>query len=439
MSFARILGLLVLFAFSCNFQDTESGEVVDEGRSSSDYEVLTYDGVWCWFSDPRAIYYKGDKEQIYFGYINSRGDVMIGARDELTKGTSHFTLHDSLEVDDHNVPAILFLPDGKMLAFYNEHNGDVFMRKSKMPEDISQWEEERVISKSDDKYRYTYVNPVRLEEEGGRIYLFGRKVGPTRSFADWWHYYKYSDDDGESWSEDVIYLDNEGRVNPPYLKLVTDHESRIDFLFTDGHPKIGSDVSVFHMYYEDGIFKQTSGEQLAQRDEMPIPIKRVDKIYDAGKTNIRGWIWDLALDQHRNPIVTYARFPHENDHRYHYAFWKDGSWQDEEICRSGGAMPALRQGDVVREAHYSGGIVLDHSDPNNVYLSRDVYGNFEIEHRSRNNDGSWASEFLTTASMENNVRPYVVYNSPIEKPMVLWMHGDYNHYTKYSTKILMKE
>ena len=36
-------------------------------------EALTDDGVWCWFSDPRAIYHRGEKEKIYFGSINTKG------------------------------------------------------------------------------------------------------------------------------------------------------------------------------------------------------------------------------------------------------------------------------------------------------------------------------------------------------------------------------
>jgi len=286
-------------------------------------ELLTRDGAWCWFSDPRAVYYRGGKEQIYFGYINSIGDVCIGSKDLESRQLKQFVLHDTLEVDDHNVPSILMLPDGKLLAFYTEHNGNVYLRKSANQEDISSWEEARIIASETEHYNYCYSNPVQLTEEKGRIYLIGRKVGPTRSFDNWWQYMKYSDDEGQTWSDDIVLLDNQGRKNPPYLKVATDHQSRIDFLFTDGHPKIGSDVSVYHMYYDQGVFFQTNGDTLAAMDQLPIPIASVNKIYDASKTNIRAWIWDIVLDGGQ-PVITYARYPTADDHIYHYAYWQNG-------------------------------------------------------------------------------------------------------------------
>jgi len=397
---------------------------------------LVEDGVWCWFSDPRAIYHKGEKRQMYFGYINQRGDVCIGAKGFDSGKSDAFILHDSLEIDDHNVPSILVLPSGQLLAFYNEHNGNVFLRKSVHPEDVSAWHEEQIIAQETDDYNYTYTNPVRLEDEKGRIYVIGRKVGPTRSFEHWWPYMKYSDDEGTTWSEDIILLDNQGRKNPPYLKVATDHKSRIHFLFTDGHPKIGPDVSVFHMYYEGNAFYQTNGERIAKIDQLPIAINSVSKVYDASQSNIRAWIWDIALKE-GNPVITYARYPTEGDHIYHYAYWQGNQWVDHQVVNSGSWMVSLRQHDKVREAHYSGGIVLDHSNPDHIYLSRDLKGKFEIEHRILHSDGTWSSSPITNNSSTNNVRPYVVEYSPQGQATLLWMHGVYRHYTEYDMGIRM--
>lgn len=406
-------------------------------QPSGDYELLVADGAWCWFSDPRAIYHRGQNERVYFGFINRRGDVCVGSKDLDAGRVESFILHDSLQIDDHNVPSILILPDGRLLTFYNEHNGHVFMRKSKNPEDISAWEDEKIVCRKSAEYNYTYTNPVQLRDEGGRIYLIGRKVGPSRSFEHWWQYFKYSDDEGRTWSDDFILLDNEGRVNPPYLKVTTDHRARIDFLFTDGHPKIGPDVSVYHMYYQNDTFYQTNGSVITTRVQLPIPVRSVQKVYDAVPTQIRAWIWDIALKDGR-PVVTYGRFPSEADHIYHYAYWQNDRWVDHEIVNSGSWMASLRQGDVVHEAHYSGGIVLDHQDPTRIYLSRDISGKFEIEHRRLLPGGRWEASLVTEHSPVNNMRPYVVYHSPPERPILLWMSGHYRHYTEYETGIRMK-
>lgn len=405
-------------------------------EAQTESEILSDDGVWCWFSDPRAIYHKGEREQIYFGFINRSGDVMIGAKNLQTGTIDTFVLHDSLEVDDHNVPSILILPDFRIMVFYNEHNGDVFMRKSKYAEDIRSWEEEKIVCHESAQYRYCYSNPVMLQKENNRIYLIGRKVGPTSSFEHWWHYLKYSDDEGESWSSENILLDNEGRKNPPYLKVATDHQTRIDFLFTDGHPKIGPDVSTFHMYFEHDSFFQTNGEFIRSIAGLPVPIQSVDKVYDAAPGQIRSWIWDIVL-KNGIPYITYARYPNEHNHIYHYAYWKQDHWQDYEVVNSGSWMPSLRQGDIVREAHYSGGIVLDPLHPEHVYLSRDISGKFEIEHREFQSGTLWKSELLTNDSNKNNVRPYVVYGAPEDRRFLMWMKGEYRHYTEFDMQLIL--
>src|SRR5690606_35934998 len=127
-------------------------------RAGTAYPIVADDAAWCWFSDPRAVYHAGVHKQVYFGYINSAGDVMIGATDLQTHAVDSFVLHEKLEVDDHNVPSILILPDDHLLAFYTEHNGRFFMRKSKQPGDIRAWEEERVIPFGGD--RITYSHPM---------------------------------------------------------------------------------------------------------------------------------------------------------------------------------------------------------------------------------------------------------------------------------------
>src|SRR5699024_10122418 len=82
-------------------------KTASKAKSASDYEVVAKDAAWCWFSDPRAVYYKGKKEQIYYGYINSSGDVMIGSKSVNDSVIHTAVLHKDLDKDDHAVPSIL--------------------------------------------------------------------------------------------------------------------------------------------------------------------------------------------------------------------------------------------------------------------------------------------------------------------------------------------
>lgn len=397
------------------------------------------DAAWCWFSDPRAIYHKGNQEKIYYGYINSKGDVKVRSYDLKTAIEEDFTLHEKLQIDDHNVPSFLILPDGKLLAFYSHHNGNIFMRKSKEAESISAWEDEEILLKGNNLYRYCYVNPVMLSEENNRIYLFGRNIvrNKVATYSQTRIYCLYSDDYGKTWSDEINILDNDGRDSRPYVKYATDHKSRIDFLFTDGHPRDG-DVSVYHMYYKDGAFWQTNGQAIGAFANAPVKIKTVNKVYDAELEHIRAWVWDIASDKRNNPVITYTRYPSEMDHQYYYAKWTGVKWEHMKIADAGNYITIIKPGKTVREHHYSGGIVLDHQHPDIVYLSKKNDGKFELEKRKIGRDGKQKIYPITTSSAKDQLRPYVVNKGKKGPPILFWMSGDYYHYTDYDTKLNLK-
>jgi hypothetical protein len=396
---------------------------------AQNYTLVAKDASWCWYSDPRALYHSGKSEKVYFTYINSKGDVMISARDQKTKAISNFVLHEKLQVDDHNVPSILFLPDGKILTFYTEHNGRLFMRKSKNAEDISAWEKERVIPFGGKKI--TYSHPIMLKGENSRIFMFWRG-------SDWRPTLSYSDDLGETWSNSIPLIENKNANNRPYIKVCSDNQNRIDFAFTDGHPGNEPTNSVYHLYYEKGNFYQTNGKLIKSINQLPISPNEANKVYDATTSKIRAWISDIALDKNNKPILVYTRYPEETDHRYHYANWDGKQWQDEELTKAGPSMCVVPAGVKNTEPFYSGGISIDHQDPSNVYLAKKSQEFFELEHWKKNGK-KWTSERLTSNSKENNYRPYVVSNYPGQKPIVLWMTGNYQHYTKFNTDLRMNE
>jgi hypothetical protein len=422
MKKSLFLLFIVLFSFS-GIATAQFGL-----SKSPDASIIARDGAWCWFSDPRAVYHKGSRERIYFGYINSQGDVVISARDMKTKAVETFVLHEKLQVDDHNVPAILFLPDGSLLAFYTEHNGRSFMRRSKQAEDISAWEKEEVLPFGS---RVTYAHPVMLAEENNRIYLFWRG-------GDWRPTFSYSDNGGRSWAAGQALIDGRGleKSHRPYLKVASDGKKRIDFAFTDGHPNAEAANSVYHVYYQSGHFYQSNGALLGTVKELPLKHAAIHKVYDATGSKARAWIADIALDKKNRPVLVYARFPSVSDHRYHYAAWNGKAWDDQEICPAGGWMPQTPAGKKETEEYYSGGLSLDHARPENVLLARQENGRFEIERWTKKGK-SWNIQAVTKNSDQNNVRPYVVDNYEGSQPLVLWMKGPYEHYTRFHTQLYL--
>lgn len=415
-------------------------DAVSQQYNADNYPIVAKDASWCWFSDPRAIYHKGRKEAVYFGYVTSKGDVMVRSLNVKTGRTDEFTLHKELEIDDHDVPSFLFLPDGNILTFYCHHNGNIFMRKTKSPEDITAWEEERILLEKKSPDLYCYMNPVMLSEENNRIYLFGRNIVREKGerYSRTKIYCIYSDDYGKTWSEKVNLLDNSGRDTPQYVKYTSDNKSRIDFLFTNGHPKQGADISVHHMYYTKGGFYQTNGKKICTFKDLPVVIKNVDRIYDAEKTGVRGWIWDIALDKKNRPVVTYTRYPSELQHQYYYAKWDGKKWLDRKIADAGPYITVIKPGRKLLEAHYAGGIVLDHNNPDNIYLSRKIGDKFEVEHRKIMKRGEKVTP-ITRGSSFDNLRPYVVYGNKKGKPILMWLTGTYYHFTDYDTQLRMKQ
>ena len=247
--------------------------------------------------------------------------------------------------------------------------------------------------------------------------------------------------DGKTWSTPRILIEQQGceaNTIRPYFKVVSDGKSTIHFAFTDGHPRDEPENSIYYMKYEHGAFVKADGTWIAPIKELPIQPRASDIVYDAKPSKVRAWIWDIALDADSNPVIAYAQFLKETDHRYHYARWVGGSWLDTELVAAGKWFPQTPAGATEREPHYSGGIALDHADPSIVFLSREVAGMFEIERWATNDSGkTWQSIPITSHSAHPNVRPVVARNTGGTGEYVLWIQGDYVYSTDYHTGIVL--
>lgn len=369
------------------------------------------------------------------GWVKSDGTIEIGAWDQRTGRVETHALHPQFERDDHDAPALLLLPDGRVAAFYSLHaRGDMRLRVTMKPADISGWAPERELgfnAPERGQRGTTYANPVLLTGEANAIYLFWRGPDFKPTFA-------VSRDLGATWSPPRTLISRPGAddTNRPYLKLCSDGAGRIDFVFTDGHPRNEPTNSVFHMRYERGAFWRADGTRLATIDQLPIDPARCDRVYD-GATLGRAWIWDIATLRDGAPVIAYTRLPSETDHRYAFARWSDTQWLTTEICRAGGWFPQTPVGKTEPEPHYSGGMSLDPRDPFTVYLARRTDGVFEIERWHSSNEGrTWNGVPVTAHSTRDNVRPAVVRGERSDGPTLLWMSNErYVHYTDFRSAI----
>jgi hypothetical protein len=368
---------------------------------------------------------------------------MIGAYDHADDGIETAVLHEKLEVDDHDVPAILIRNDGHVLAFYSRHSKDDFyMRVSQHPGDITEWGPVKQLYLNDNPdypadYRrtYCYANPFQLSAENNRIYLFWRGIDhkPTMSV---------SDDGGKTWSKGHIIISPRETYKDqrPYVKYASNDRDRIHIAFTDGHPRNEPANGIYYVCYRDGAFYHANGTRIGDLQDLPLDTREADTVYDARDSAVRAWIWDVAADRDGYPVIVYTRLPAVLDHRYHYARWDGEQWTDQELVGAGKWFPQTQPGANEREQHYSGGIVLDHSNPSVVYLSRPVDGVFEIEKWQTPNAGlNWSRKAVTVDSKTDNIRPFVPWRLPDgERYRVLWMTNEkYIHYTDFQSAIKM--
>jgi hypothetical protein len=384
-------------------------------------------GGWSWFGDPRALHHEGEYRRTYLGYITSTGDIGVAQYDHDTAELTKQVLMSGFQVDDHNVPAIVVRPDRRVVLFWSGHadgNLPIHYRRSAVPEDINAgWEPiKQVTTNTAGRFGWTYPTPVQLSAEGNALYLFwrGGDFNPNFSITT----------GGDIWTAAKTYITNPGQR--PYVKMHSDGVDTIHFAFTQGHPR-NVPSSIYYMSYRAGSLYRADGTRIGPWGT-PVTPDQADKVYDADTSpNPKAWVWDVAADADGRPVIVYANFPTDTDHRYRYARWTGTGWLDRELVAAGTYI------DGPSEPNYSGGIYLDHTNPSIVLLSRQMpSGRYEIQRWTTPDKGAtWSVEKITNGSADNNVRPI--------KPVglrgngalsALWMAGSYPSYTTFQTRIM---
>ncbi|HVK23173.1 MAG TPA: BNR-4 repeat-containing protein [Actinokineospora sp.] len=384
-------------------------------------------GAWCWFGDPRAVHYQGTYKRTYIGYINSLGEIVVAQYDHTTNQLTRTVVQTGFQIDDHNNPCLVIRPDRRVVLFWTGHNqtAGIFYRRSSRPEDISSFESVKKITTNVDGGSGTsYTHGLQLSTEPWKLYLFFRGANFKPCFT--------TTTGSDIWTPAKTMI-SAGDGHRPYFKTASNGVDKIHFAFTNGHPRDYHN-NIYYMYYSsvDKNLHKADGTVIGPWGTTIRP-DQGDLVYDA-TNRPKAWIHDVAEGKDGKPVLVYANFPTNSDHRYRYARWTGTSWFDTEIVAAG---PTI-SGDLY-ENNYSGGITLDDSDPSVVLLSRQVTGGrHEIERwRTANGGVSWTSEAITSGSTVLNVRPVKPVGMTENGPMsVLWMRGEYPSYTNWKTDIM---
>ncbi len=407
--------------------------------------VINDDAGWCWFQDERAVF---QGNTLLAGSVASgrydwkrRGNVEVTAMDLETGRTELFVLHKRLEADDHDAPALLVLPDGRVMAAYSRHNADrkIRYRVTLRPGDVGAWTTERFFKIKASGYGATYSNLYRLEAEGGRIYDFyrGEHFDPNVIA---------SEDGGETWQGAGRLLGGPGR---PYLRYASNGIDEIHFVCTEGHPR-DCDNSLYHGYVKGGMVHDSAGTVIGRLGEGARP-ESMTRVFAGDADNV-AWPADLELFEGR-PYSVYsvqkdgAGLPRRRgglDHRYRYA-WFDGSrWRDHEVARAGSRLYA-------GEDDYTGLICLHPADPRVVYFSTDVdpetgepliskadgQRHYEIFKGVTPDGGrTWTITPVTSNSDQDQIRPNVPRPGPPGSALI-WLRGRMTTFRRYDLEMVV--
>ncbi len=429
---ARLRKALAVLSLSAAFATPLTGYMKNETDADQPI-LLNPDTGWCWFQDERVLI---DRGHLLLAGVGSEGDITV-TRYEIDSGkTEVVVLHERLQANDHAVPGLMILPDGRILAVYSQHNGPYTRwRITREPGNFSDWEPEQQF---DNGARTTYSNLYRLSEEGenGRIYNFTR----TR---EWDPNFIVSDDAAAGWRYGGRLIDGGGSGQRPYPRYTGNGKDEIHFITTEHHPRNFAN-SIYHGFIRGGKARRSDGSVVDEdifREEAP-QAEAFSKVFHGDEDNV-AWTSDIELDSRGHPYIAYSVTkdriaPGEGgmDHRYRYARWDGESWSDYEIAYAGTRL-------YPREDHYTGLIALHPKNPDIVFISADVdpatgepirvngeqrYEIFKGVTSDRGQTWQWTP--VTKNSPQDNLRPMVAAGEDVWA--VVWLRGDYRTYTDYN-------
>lgn len=427
---------------------TAAGGAVLSAQSGPEIRVFHDDGGWCWFEDERAIVVGN---QIVFGTVASgwrdqtrRGRIEVTSYNWRNGQRQTFPLETPKEgddpqqwLDDHNSPALLERPDGKILALYARHGtrNQIHYRISASRGSADRWGPGKIFVPSPAS-RVTYSNPFYLSKEK-RIYNFYR--GYENSFKP---SVIWSDDLGETWKAGGVVIDVPLAFrHRPYVKYCSDGVDTIHLAYTEGHPR-NFNNSVYHVFYRDGRLHRSDGTVIRKLDEGLKAPEEGTRIFQGDENNV-AWTTDFHITPSGELLLLYTvqkdsgSLPdreHGKDHRFRLARWSGGRWQDQEIAYAGSRLyPA--------EADYTGLGAVDPFDASTVFISTNAdpargsaLPRRELFRGRSKPGGGFDWTAVTKDSAADNLRPII----PIwkERRALLWLRGTLRTYTDYDLEVV---
>jgi hypothetical protein len=402
-------------------------------------------GFYCWYQDERALV-DTSHNKIVFGYVTSssgvggslkNGVISAGIFDLQSRTTQQYDLLKT-SCDDHNAPGFYIRPDGKYIAMFAQHYDAynsryrIFSNGVWAPEVDFDW---KTIPGSTD-YTIAYSNLYYMSSEK-RLYNFARANHRAPNFL-------YSDDMGDTWHfGGQLTTNSSSSYNKGYYKYWGNGIDRIDFIFTEQHPRDTS-TSIYHGYIQNGK-SYTSDGTLADANiynTTYLPsFKNFTKVF-ADNTIINGVAmrrcWNTDLMRYNDSTIVTIITAREDDnvgggsssvnpeHSFIYCYYDGKNWTYHFLAKAGLKM-------YPSEQDYTGLAAVHPDNPNVIYISThyDPLTNVNIGKREifkgvTNNHGiSWVWTAITYNSTRDNYRP-IVPKWDTTHTALIWLRGTYS-------------
>jgi signal transduction histidine kinase len=421
--------------------------------------VLAADGAWNWLSDPRAVFHH---DILYFGYARrADGRAVLASFDPQTGARNTLWGSVGREQDDFNVPSILVRQDGRLLVTYAQHGSQPFfsyrISATTNPAVPAAWgPEERG---PDTGAPVHYANLFALGQPEA-IFNVVRNQGANPTLF-------VSTNGGRAWSKPQVFVEGPRASSRPYVKHFSNDRKRVDFFYTDGHPR-DVETSIYHVYLEDGMFRTSDGALLKEFHQLPLRHSQGEKgsvVYpfrpgSEPRTSEsipggRPWVWDVARNSSGEPVGVFSISSRgvagsqwfDDRIYYFYARWTGSNWQRRFVAHGGRPLYSS-------EKDYAGGICVDPENPDVVYISSNSANPADVDDPqgtglspneryeiwkgvTRNGGLTFEWERVTTDSPVDNLRPYVARDFK-GSGVLLWFRGHYRSYTAYDCEIVGK-
>lgn len=433
----HILYLLILSPVFYNYaqqKDVVNGNLIQ----------FNDNGFWCWFQDERAVVDTAIGKLIIGSAAcsNGVGGSSRSGFDEAviydlkTGSTTRYYLG-TMTNDDHNAPGISLRPDGKYIAMYSDHYDKyknryrIFDGKVWSPEQSYDWQLRPL--KTD--YTIAYNNVYYLSAEK-TMYDFSRANHRTPNFL-------ISTDMGDTWNWGGQLTTNKSNsYNKGYYKYWGNGVDRIDFIFTEQHPR-DTLTSIYHGYIKGGKAYRSDGTVVDNdiRDTSYIPqFLSFTKVFGNGtkignNTYYRCWTSDLMRYADGTIAAIISSRINQKDgsdasinpqHAFFYCKYDGAKWSSTFLGKAGYKFYSS-------EADYVGLGALVPNDPTTLYIStsfdpRDTTKNLgkrEIFKGVTSDKGdTWTWSAITQNSTRDNMRPIVpAWNK--NNVALLWCRGSY--------------